>query len=71
MRYRFIESLINRLIDFLIKCYLGGVHMRGGTNMSMAGSTPSNGTIRRRVQSPNRRDFKDFTSIRDIRSPNR
>ena len=45
--------------------------MRGGTNMSMAGSNPSNGTIRRRVQSPNRRDFKDFTSIRDIRSPNR
>ena len=43
---------------------VGPVHMRGAAG-------PNNNTLRRRVQSPNRRDFKDFTSIRDIRSPNR
>lgn len=42
----------------------------GGPGGSGGGGPGSAGGMRRRVQSPNRRDFKDFSSIRDFRSPN-
>ncbi len=71
--------------DFLFKFYLPKFILRSSlfrykspspashelTSRLAASTNTSTNSLRRRVQSPNRRDFKDFSSHRDFRSPQR